>query len=39
MVLRAFEQLGLPVQSGRFGATMAVFRVNDGPRTIRLESP
>jgi D-tyrosyl-tRNA(Tyr) deacylase len=30
--------LGLPVQTGRFGAEMAVELVNDGPVTIWLES-
>ncbi|MBI1416291.1 MAG: D-tyrosyl-tRNA(Tyr) deacylase [Limimaricola sp.] len=29
--------LGIPVQSGRFGADMAVSLVNDGPVTIWLE--
>jgi D-tyrosyl-tRNA(Tyr) deacylase len=35
----ALDVLGLPVQTGRFGATMAVDSINDGPLTILLESP
>jgi D-tyrosyl-tRNA(Tyr) deacylase len=31
--------LGLPVETGEFGATMAVSSVNDGPLTILLETP
>lgn len=31
--------LGLPVETGEFGATMAVHSVNDGPLTILLEAP
>jgi D-tyrosyl-tRNA(Tyr) deacylase len=31
--------LGLAVQTGRFGAMMAVQSVNDGPLTILLETP
>jgi D-tyrosyl-tRNA(Tyr) deacylase len=31
--------LGLVVQTGKFGATMAVQSVNDGPFTILLETP
>jgi D-aminoacyl-tRNA deacylase len=31
--------LGLLVQTGRFGATMAVQSINDGPLTILLETP
>jgi D-tyrosyl-tRNA(Tyr) deacylase len=34
----ALRGLGLPVQSGRFGAEMAVELVNDGPVTIWLDS-
>jgi D-tyrosyl-tRNA(Tyr) deacylase len=34
----ALGQLGLPVQTGRFGAEMAVELVNDGPVTIWLDS-
>ena len=30
---------GIRVQTGRFGAMMAVELVNDGPVTIVLESP
>ena len=33
------EQLGIPVQTGRFGALMQVALVNDGPVTLILESP
>jgi D-tyrosyl-tRNA(Tyr) deacylase len=32
------ETLGIPVQTGRFGAEMAVEMVNDGPVTIWLDS-
>jgi D-tyrosyl-tRNA(Tyr) deacylase len=35
----ALKTLGLPVQTGRFGAIMAVDSVNDGPLTILLETP
>lgn len=31
--------LGLTVETGEFGATMAVHSVNDGPLTILLETP
>jgi D-tyrosyl-tRNA(Tyr) deacylase len=31
--------LGLPVQTGRFGASMAVDSVNDGPLTLLIETP
>jgi D-tyrosyl-tRNA(Tyr) deacylase len=34
----ALRQLGLPVETGRFGAEMAVELVNDGPVTIWLDS-
>jgi D-tyrosyl-tRNA(Tyr) deacylase len=34
----ALQELGLMVQSGRFGAEMAVELVNEGPVTIWLES-
>ena len=34
----ALRGRGLPVQTGRFGADMAVELVNDGPVTILLES-
>ena len=37
--VRALAVLGLPVQTGRFGATMAIDSINDGPLTILLESP
>ena len=33
----ALGALGLPVQTGRFGADMAVSLINDGPVTIWLE--
>jgi D-tyrosyl-tRNA(Tyr) deacylase len=33
------RSLGLVVQTGEFGATMAVQSVNDGPLTILLETP
>ena len=32
------QALGIPVATGRFGATMAVELVNDGPVTLLLES-
>jgi len=32
------SELGVPVQTGRFGADMAVSLVNDGPVTIWIES-
>jgi len=34
----AFEELGVPVATGRFGAAMAVELVNDGPFTIWLDT-
>jgi D-aminoacyl-tRNA deacylase len=34
----ALRALGVPVERGRFGATMAVELVNDGPVTIVLDS-
>jgi len=33
------RMLGLPVQTGRFGAVMAVESVNDGPLTLLVETP
>ena len=36
---RALAGLGVPVETGRFGADMAVELVNDGPVTIWLEVP
>lgn len=36
--LRRMRALGLPVETGRFGADMAVALVNDGPVTILLDS-
>ncbi len=35
---RALRDAGVPVQTGRFGAKMAVELVNDGPVTIVLDS-
>jgi D-tyrosyl-tRNA(Tyr) deacylase len=32
-------QLGVPVQTGRFQATMAVHLINDGPVTLLVETP
>jgi D-tyrosyl-tRNA(Tyr) deacylase len=32
-------QAGIPVETGRFGADMAVHLVNDGPVTIWIDSP
>jgi D-tyrosyl-tRNA(Tyr) deacylase len=37
-VCELFEQLGLEVQSGQFGATMEVQSVNDGPFTILVDT-
>ena len=37
-VADALRARGLPVETGRFGADMAVELVNDGPVTISLES-
>lgn len=36
-VIAELRRLDLPVETGRFGATMEVFSVNDGPFTILLE--
>jgi D-aminoacyl-tRNA deacylase len=36
---RALRQLGVPVETGVFGARMEVELVNDGPVTIVLEEP
>jgi D-tyrosyl-tRNA(Tyr) deacylase len=36
--VRRMRALGLPVETGRFGADMAVALVNDGPVTILLDS-
>jgi D-tyrosyl-tRNA(Tyr) deacylase len=36
--LRALRERGLPVESGRFRADMAVELVNDGPVTLLLDS-
>ena len=36
-VCRALRELGIPVQTGVFGARMAVELVNDGPVTIVLD--
>jgi D-tyrosyl-tRNA(Tyr) deacylase len=35
----ALRALGVPVQTGRFGASMAVELVNDGPVTFVIETP
>jgi D-tyrosyl-tRNA(Tyr) deacylase len=37
--LTAVASLGVPVQSGQFGAVMAVSLVNDGPVTLILDTP
>lgn len=37
--IRALEERGIHVESGRFGAHMQVESVNDGPVTIILEDP
>jgi len=36
-VVRELRQLGLPVETGTFGAMMAVSSVNDGPFTLLLD--
>jgi D-tyrosyl-tRNA(Tyr) deacylase len=36
--VRELERLGLPVQTGQFGADMKVELLNDGPVTILLEA-
>lgn len=36
-VVRELKQLGLPVETGIFGAMMVVSSVNDGPFTLLLE--
>ncbi len=36
---RKLEHLGIPVETGRFGADMEVDLVNDGPVTLWLEEP
>lgn len=38
-VVTALRSRGLHVETGRFGATMAVQSVNDGPYTLILEMP
>ena len=38
MIRRLSEQLGKPVETGRFGADMQVDLVNDGPVTIWIDS-
>jgi D-aminoacyl-tRNA deacylase len=35
---QALQEMGLPVQTGRFGAEMAVELINDGPVTIWLDA-
>ncbi|MFL6162334.1 MAG: D-aminoacyl-tRNA deacylase [Jatrophihabitantaceae bacterium] len=37
VLVAELRQLGLPVETGRFGAMMAVASVNDGPFTLLLE--
>jgi D-tyrosyl-tRNA(Tyr) deacylase len=37
--VNGIRALGVPVETGRFGATMAVELVNDGPVTLILDSP
>ena len=36
--MRALRQLGLPVETGEFGANMKVALLNDGPVTIWLDT-
>ena len=36
--IRALERSGVPCASGRFGAMMEIFSINDGPVTILLDS-
>lgn len=36
--VRAMAALGIPVQTGQFGADMAVSLINDGPVTIWIET-
>ena len=36
--LAAFQNLGIPTESGEFGADMKVSLINDGPVTILLDS-
>jgi D-tyrosyl-tRNA(Tyr) deacylase len=37
--VNGIKALGVPVETGRFGATMNVELVNDGPVTLILDSP
>jgi D-aminoacyl-tRNA deacylase len=37
--LNGIKALGVPVETGRFGATMAVELINEGPVTLILDSP
>ena len=37
--VRRVRELGIHVETGQFGAMMAVSLVNDGPVTLILESP
>ena len=37
--VNGIRALGIPVETGRFGATMAVELINDGPVTLILDSP
>jgi D-aminoacyl-tRNA deacylase len=36
-LVEALRQLGVPVETGRFGADMSVALVNDGPVTLLVE--
>ena len=37
--VNGIKALGIPVETGRFGAMMAVELINDGPVTLILDSP
>jgi D-tyrosyl-tRNA(Tyr) deacylase len=37
--VNGIKALGVPVETGRFGATMAVELINEGPVTLILDSP
>jgi D-tyrosyl-tRNA(Tyr) deacylase len=36
--IRTLESLGLPVETGEFGASMTVHPLNDGPVTIWVDT-
>jgi D-tyrosyl-tRNA(Tyr) deacylase len=38
-LVRAVRALGVPVETGRFGASMLVSLVNDGPATFIVQTP